>query len=107
MIRTTLVLLIGLSMLLSLPVQAGGKHGHDDWNHGGKKHHKHQKHHGHHGYSRGDRHYKRHGGRHYAANYQPAYYANSHIMHGAVYSYRPQETIIVYQSPNLHLGIRY
>ena len=100
MTRMTLILLLGFSLMLSFSAEAGNKHRHH-----GKKHHKH---HHYHDYSYGDRrhncrHDRHYRDRRYARRYD-AYYREPGIEFG--YRYSPAETVIVLQSPNLHLGYR-
>ena len=100
--RMTLIVLLGLSLLMSLSAEAGNKHRHH-----GKKHYK--NHHHHHYYAHGDR---RHNCR-YERRYRDARYSRRYDGHyrelGIEYGYRyvgPGETVVVFQSPNFQLGYR-
>jgi hypothetical protein len=93
MTRTTLILLLGLSMLFSFSVQAGGRDGHYNRHHA----YDHDKHRGHHNkhyrqhyYSHGKHRYACQHGSHYRNGRVTQFYAEPHYASYARYGYLRQ-----------------
>lgn len=97
MSRITLIILLGLFILISFPVQAGNRHGNYNKHHGGH-HNKHHRHHNkHHG-----RHYSHSGYRYrydsyYGYGRQPQLYTIPHVSLGTRYGYSRSGALIIYQ----------
>jgi len=96
--RTTLILLLGLAMLVSFSVQAGGRQWHDH-NHNNGHHYKHD---GGHYKLRGNRH---HGGKHASHKRyrgQVQFFTIPQVASGTRYGYSVSGQVIVYQTYSLN-----
>ena len=93
MIRLTFIFLLGFSMLLSSPVQAGHRNGFNHKHHSG--HHK--KHHGHHYYSRSDRRHQCRHDSHYRNAEYVQYYATPRVVLNATFGFSTGRAMIIYQ----------
>ena len=97
MTRITLIILLGLSILVSFPTQAGGRDGHYNKHHGGhynKYQRHHYKHHSHHYYSHGGHRYRF--GSYYGYGVYPQFYTIPHVSLGTRYGYSASGALIVY-----------
>ena len=112
MTRMTLILLLGLSMLISFSVQANNRGGHHN-NHYKAQQHKFKRHYNKHAsrYDRHGRHHNKHFQHHYYSNYDSHYHNNHryrygshsgfsslpHLAPGTRYGYARNGTVIIYQ----------
>jgi hypothetical protein len=109
MTRTTLILLLGLSMLFSFSAQAGSRDGHYNRHHSydhNKHRRHHNKHHRQHYYSHGKHRYACQHGTHYRDGRYTQFYVEPQYASYVRYGYGTRSEVIVFQ-PNIRGERRY